>query len=349
MQLIEPTTMNYTSAMGSSVHQTMSLIMTAKPLNVIIGQPTTETMNKMVEQMAQMVAPVKTTAWGGCLGSLALVLNDADYSSITKARITPTTPVTQPDAINNGITATSTPLEILTFQEETKKLQKEFDLQEAVTNIGVQRIIDSLEEQYVKELNKKYFGYANNTIKSVLHHLRTNWCKVMTRECTDATEAFYQAWVPNMTHIITFGRQLTKQQQKCKAINVIISNIAKTLHFFGQMYKSNYFTEEQMTKYKILSDTNKSGTKHLPTSWIYSPSARLMVTTMQQTVDSRAWRMSATTHLPTASPPPTPRVTSRATSTSRAWRNHSQRLGNTALWMQPHAHPYHQPLIPSRI
>jgi hypothetical protein len=79
----------------------------------------------------------------------------------------------------------------------------------------------------------------------------------MTRECTDTTKAFYQAWIPNMTHIITFGRQLTKQQKKCKAINVIISDKAKTLHFVGQMYKSNYFTEEQITKYEILLDTNK--------------------------------------------------------------------------------------------
>jgi len=60
--------MNYTLTNGSSIHQTVSLIMTAKLLDVIIGQPTTETMNKMVEQMAQMVAPVKTTAWGGRKG-----------------------------------------------------------------------------------------------------------------------------------------------------------------------------------------------------------------------------------------------------------------------------------------
>jgi hypothetical protein len=197
--------MNYTSATGSSVHQMVSLIMAAKPLDVIVGQPTTESLNKMVEQMAQMVAPIKTTAWGGRHLSLALVLDDTDYSSITKAHITSTKPVTQPGAINKGITATSTPLKILTFQEEMKKLQKDFDLQEAVTNIGVQRIIDSVKEQYIDELNEEYFWYANNTIKNVLHHLRTNWCKVMTRECTDATEAFYQAWVPNMTHIITFG------------------------------------------------------------------------------------------------------------------------------------------------
>jgi hypothetical protein len=85
----------------------------------------------------------------------------------------------------------------------------------------------------------------------------------MTRECTDATKAFYQAWVPNMTHIITFGRHLTKQQKKCKAINVIISNKAKTLHFVGKMYKSDYFTEEQMTKFEILLYTNKVWDKTL--------------------------------------------------------------------------------------
>jgi hypothetical protein len=55
--------MNYTLATGSSVHQTMSLIMASKPLDKIVGQPTTKTMNKMVEQMAQMVALVKTKSF----------------------------------------------------------------------------------------------------------------------------------------------------------------------------------------------------------------------------------------------------------------------------------------------
>ncbi len=155
--------MNYTSTTGSSVHQTVSLIMAAKPLDVIVRQPTTETMNKMVEQMAQMVAPIKTTTWGGWHGSLALVLDNTDFSSITKAHITSTKLVTQPDAINKGIMATSTPLKILTFQEEMKKLQKEFDLQEAVTNIGVQRIIDSMEEQYSLIVEDLMFGDESAT------------------------------------------------------------------------------------------------------------------------------------------------------------------------------------------
>jgi hypothetical protein len=72
--------MNFSSAMGLSIHQMVALIMSAKPLDVIVGQPTTDSMDRMPEQMAQMVTPVKTTAWGGLHGSLALaLLDDADY------------------------------------------------------------------------------------------------------------------------------------------------------------------------------------------------------------------------------------------------------------------------------
>jgi uncharacterized membrane protein YgcG len=205
-----------------------------------------------------MVAPVKTTAWGGLHGSLALILDDTDYATVTKNIVTLLAPLSKLTTINPKINELSNPYAILTLQEEMKTLPKEFELQEAVTTIRVQRIIDSIKEQYVKELNKDYFGYANQTIKRLLTHLHTNWCKVITKERTNATEAFYQAWLPLTTHIITFGRQLNKQQKKCKNINVIISEEAKTLHFVGQMYKSNYYTKEQMTKYKMQADVNKT-------------------------------------------------------------------------------------------
>jgi hypothetical protein len=250
--------MNYSSATGSSVHQTVSLLMSTKPLDVIVGQPTTKTMNPMTEQMAQMVTPVKTTAWGGLHGSLALVLvDDPDYALITNNVITTADALIKPVSINPKINDKSSPYKILTLEDKWKTLQKEFDLQEAVTSIGVQPIIECVEEQYVEELNEDYFGYVNQTIKTLLGHLHTKWCKNMTKERTDATEAFYQAWVPSTTHVITFRRQLTKQQKKYKTINVIISEEAKTLHFVGQIYKSNYFTEEQMTKYKMQSNANK--------------------------------------------------------------------------------------------
>ncbi len=76
--------MNYSSAGGLSVHTTVNLIMAAKLLNTMVGQPTTKSMDRMTEQMAQMVAPVRTTTWGGLHGSLALVLDDVNYATITR-------------------------------------------------------------------------------------------------------------------------------------------------------------------------------------------------------------------------------------------------------------------------
>jgi hypothetical protein len=165
--------------------------------------------------MAQMVAPVKTTTWHGLYGSLALVLDDAGYAMVTKNIVTLSAPLTKPSTtINPKINVLSTPYRILTLQEGMKTLQKEFKLQEAVTAIRLQRIINSVKEQYTKKLNEDYFGYANQTIKTLLTHLHTNWCKVMTKEHTNVTEVFYQAWIPLTTHIITFGHQLNKQQKK---------------------------------------------------------------------------------------------------------------------------------------
>jgi hypothetical protein len=81
----------------------------------------------------------------------------------------------KPVSINTKISDKSSPYKILTLQDKWKTFQKEFDLQEAVTSIGIQHIIDCVEEQYVEELNKDYFGYANQMIKTLLDHLRTKW------------------------------------------------------------------------------------------------------------------------------------------------------------------------------
>ena len=145
--------MNYSSASGASVHQTVSLLMSTKPLDIIVGQPTTTTMNRMMDQMTQMVTPVKTTAWGGLHRTLALVLDDAEYALMTKNVIKTADALIKLVSINPKIDNKSSPYKILTLQDEWKTLQKELDLQEAVTSIGVQCIIKCVEEQYVEELN----------------------------------------------------------------------------------------------------------------------------------------------------------------------------------------------------
>jgi hypothetical protein len=69
----------------------------------------------------------------------------------------------------NKINELANPYAILTLQEELKTLLKEFELQEAVTTIGVQCIIDNIEEQNIKKINEDYFGYVNQPSKCSLH------------------------------------------------------------------------------------------------------------------------------------------------------------------------------------
>jgi hypothetical protein len=110
--------MNYSSATGLSVYQMVALILLAKLLKVFLGQPTTKSMDRMMEQMAQMVAPVKTTAWGGLHGSLALVLNNADYATVTKNIVSSVAPLSKPTTINQKINK---------YHMKFGKLQKNYD------------------------------------------------------------------------------------------------------------------------------------------------------------------------------------------------------------------------------
>jgi hypothetical protein len=150
--------MNHASASGLSVLQTVNLIRALKPHDCIIGQSTAATMDCMTKQMAQMVAQVKTTAWGGLHGSFALVLNNKDYQIVSKKKMVKTTRIGQPAVVHPDITSNSTPFETLSYQETQKMLPKAFNLQEAVTTISVQCIINSVEE-----------NVSNNSTKSTLN------------------------------------------------------------------------------------------------------------------------------------------------------------------------------------
>ncbi len=96
--------------------------MEAKPLNTIVGQPTTESMDRMMEQMVQMVAHFKTTAWGRLHGSLALVLDGVNYAPVTCRAVTSTAHLVQPPAVNPAIKDDTPQRECLCLQADTKKL-----------------------------------------------------------------------------------------------------------------------------------------------------------------------------------------------------------------------------------
>ena len=95
----------------------------------------------------KIVAAVKTTAWRVKHGSIALVLDNADYHRLTRYQSETTSWLDPPTAMSGTIGATSTPFEIMTIKNEQKKLHKVYDMQDSVTDIGVDRIVASVDEQ----------------------------------------------------------------------------------------------------------------------------------------------------------------------------------------------------------
>ena len=70
------TKMNHSALVGASIHATCEAIIMAKPANKIIGQPTT---NLLEKQLAQAAGAVTTNQLGGLFGCIALALPEADY------------------------------------------------------------------------------------------------------------------------------------------------------------------------------------------------------------------------------------------------------------------------------
>ena len=94
--------------------------MAVKPLDKKIGQPTTNSMNIMTEQMSKLVSAVKTTARGGKHVYLALVLHEGNYRTFTRCAEATIARLTNPAPVNKEITAFSTPFETLILQEKQK-------------------------------------------------------------------------------------------------------------------------------------------------------------------------------------------------------------------------------------
>ena len=57
--------MQFISTTGEMNYDTVQSTTTAKAIDVIVGQPSMDTMYHMTEQMAKMVAAIKTSAGGG--------------------------------------------------------------------------------------------------------------------------------------------------------------------------------------------------------------------------------------------------------------------------------------------
>ena len=88
-------------------------------------------------------------------------------------------------------------------KEVHKVLWQEYQMQEAINEIGVEKIVEAVDAQYVEQLEAEYVGYSRITIFVMLKHLRM-WYKVTNAQQHAGKTRFAAPWsvTPN-AHVTT--------------------------------------------------------------------------------------------------------------------------------------------------
>ena len=65
-------------------------------------------------------------------------------------------------------------------QEEQKKKIWDWETQKSVDHLLVDRIVGSVDPQYLEARSKDYLGFTKETTKPLIEYIRTDWCRVST-------------------------------------------------------------------------------------------------------------------------------------------------------------------------
>jgi len=248
----QPTTNPSTTATREYVASKMS----AYNIDKIIGEPTLVTFKTLFDQLAVSAAAVKTNQWGGLHGHLPLLVSDAQFQTISGNVAAVTDKRNKPNRIDSRIDGATSNYHRLKFTREQDEKILDYHTQEEVDDAIKNLIIESVDPQYIEELKRDYVGYANETGKSMLAHIKSTWCKITTREKGVAQRALREPW--NLVEDITaYERALDKNQITCLDLGVPINDSDKVQIYMENMYMSDMFEERDMTEWEEKPEADK--------------------------------------------------------------------------------------------
>ena len=156
----------------------------------IIGQPTTKITNILEHQLAQAVGAVSTYQWGGMSCCIALVLNEEPFREAIGSTSITVDRQFKPPVIHPSIDKYSRAYGRLVNQEAQKELIWDWVTQESMDHLIVQRVVASVDPQYLKARNKDYMGLAGEMTKTLIAYIRTAWCRASTHHKKEVRAVF---------------------------------------------------------------------------------------------------------------------------------------------------------------
>ena len=225
------------------------------PLDKVIGQPTMKTWQHAREQICKIVAQVKSTHWGGRHGHLPLVLTDGEFQTITGDPTSTTDRQNKPPLVHPLIDNNTTTLERAQLNASQSIKLTAYYTQEVTDEVMVERLVNEIfDKHYVEDMEDKYVGFANQTIKTILNHIKNEWVIVTTNDISEAKTAFNEPW--DMTSPITkFIRSLDEKADYCRLLGMDdITNNSKVQVLVENMYASDMFTDTEMDDWETAVD-----------------------------------------------------------------------------------------------
>ena len=246
-----------TNPSTSATREYVSNKMNATAIDKMIGEPTLVTYRILFDQLAMSASSVKTNQWGGRHGHLPLLVSDAQFVTITGIATAVTTKRIKPARVDPRINGNTSNYDRLRYTREQDEKILDWYTQEEVDDTLKNLIINAVDPQYIEELKQDYVGYANETAKTMLSHIKNTWCKITTREKGVAQRALREPW--NLVEDITaYERALDKNQITCLELGVPINDSDKVQIYIENMYACDMFDEKEMTEWEDEPEANKT-------------------------------------------------------------------------------------------
>jgi hypothetical protein len=122
----------------------------------------------------------------------------------------------------------------------------------------VDRIVNELvDSTYVEELELDYVGFNNETIKSIINHIKTEWCVVTTMDKTMAIEAFKEKW-DGVCNITKFAQNLDRKMVEANDIDAEATVEGKLQTYIESMWEYNLFDDMEMNKWESKLPADKT-------------------------------------------------------------------------------------------
>jgi hypothetical protein len=139
-----------------------------------------------------------------------------------------------------------TKYKVLQLEAKTRQKITAYLTQEETSKELVRQMVASIKAEYIKELDNEYTGYNNETPKSILAHLVTEYCKTTVANQLKVDGKFAKPW-DQVTNLGTWITRLEVLHQKCNEVCVsnddgqmvlkIIENTKKCALFTSVDYK----------------------------------------------------------------------------------------------------------------